>query len=105
MEEKYLYTIAIVVIFAGFLFTSVGTYTGRPVIDVAESLEADYSSTPGSSSSGVFENCDEGNQRTTRMSEYGEYEECINGAWRIKYCHPGEVALPRVQSNKVVCAE
>ena len=31
MEEKYLYTIAIIVIFAGFLFTSVGNYTGYDV--------------------------------------------------------------------------
>ena len=28
MEEKYLYTIAIIVVFAGFLFTSIGNYTG-----------------------------------------------------------------------------
>ncbi len=40
MEEKYLYTIAIVVIFAGFLFTSVGTYTGRAFNERSDTTEA-----------------------------------------------------------------
>jgi len=104
VEEKYLYTIAIVVIFAGFLFTSVGTYTGRPVIDVAESLEYDYSSTPGSSSSGVSSECNNGDEVVVDQSR-GSYSICENGQWstELSYCHPGEEALQR--GNGVVCSE
>ncbi len=104
MEEKYLYTIAIVVIFAGFLFTSVGTYTGRPVFEVAETLEAGYSSMSGRSSSGVQGSCNDGDEYAVDQSR-GSYRVCGDGQWSsgLSYCHPGEEALQR--GNRVVCSE
>ena len=87
MEEKYVWTIALVVIFAGFLFTSVGNYSGR----------ATYNQWEGASYA-----CTAGQEWVTDQAR-GIYYVCADGQPVIKYCHPGEEAIQRV--NGVVCSK
>ncbi len=120
MEEKYLYTIAIIVIFAGFLFTSVGTYTGRPVVDVAPTLRADYSSDSRSSVTEGFSgqpksqpkqvvgagnneclDVEEGNQHVIDRAR-GLYVTCSNGEWVTQSCPENNIAMQRIDG--VSCA-
>ncbi len=126
MEEKYLYTIAIVVIFAGFLFTSVGTYTGRAVrstnndadVENIASLGTDFSSWEGSSAtegfSGQLEspvqrtNCDgyvcceqsqEGDQQVDSRID-GLYSQCVNGKWLPHTpCEAYQIAIQKIDEN------
>ena len=122
MEEKYLYTIAIVVIFAGFLFTSVGTYTGRAVrstytdadVERLGSLDPFYSSDSRSSGTAGFSgqdespvertNCDgyvcceeseEGQQRVTDRTN-GKYVICAGGKWLPQSCPDYNIAMQRL---------
>ncbi len=96
MEEKYLYTIAIIVIFAGFLFTSVGNYTGRiSAVQAAREAEVGLRAGP----TGCLDS-EEGFERVVDQNS-GSYVVCKNGLKVKKFCHPGEKAIQR--GNYVVC--
>ncbi len=100
MEEKYLYTIAIIVIFAGFLFTSVGTYTGRvSSIEQDEGQDREIAEQYVSSAAGCLPS-EEGMESVVDQDN-GAYEVCVDGSRVEKYCHPGEQALQR--GDYVVC--
>lgn len=129
MEEKYLYTIAIVVIFAGFLFTSVGTYTGRlvsstynePNVERVDVLDPSYSSDSRSSAtvgfSGQLEspvqrtNCDgyvcceksqEGDQKVDSEIN-GLYSTCVGGKWLPDKCRSDyNRAIQKLDNGKPV---
>ncbi len=127
MEEKYLYTIAIIVIFAGFLFTSVGNYTGRVSSvyaggssDSTSTLYPSYSSDVRSSVSAGFggqpksnpkqvagasgDECldvEEGDQRVIDRIR-GLYVTCSNGKWIIQSCPVNNVAIQRLDG--VACS-
>jgi len=116
VEEKYLYTIAIIVVFAGFLFTSIGNYTGyytqsevqfadttKSVLEPEESVNPYYQSNPEVSSSSIGYACVVGKQWTVPSQDKSEYRVCIRGFEETKYCSPGEEAIQR--GDYVECKE
>ncbi|MBI4155117.1 hypothetical protein HY498_03460 [Candidatus Woesearchaeota archaeon] len=131
MEEKYLYTIAIIVVFAGFLFTSIGNYTGyqtavkgtssaveRSVMgperhSALDASTSDSSITPGFGgeteeelqglSEELINSCTTGQEGFERVTDTirGEYKICSDGTWLPKKCPEGNRAMQR--GTSVVC--